>query len=175
MLKNIEDAILLRLETAGLNVVHLDAKPKLDEADMSSPIGRVFTRLGNYERVTSTKLCCKVAIFIVLDLQHAVNATTRLRGLYTLLEAIVSYLTLKTLSLEITPIMPVRFMRQDEVERELAGIVGYGLELETSYIVTEMEDEESTHLLKVGLEYFLQDPEDDGIKDADDLVEFEDW
>jgi hypothetical protein len=171
MLDQIENAILSRLGTAGFTVFHLDEMPNLREKDIQTPVACLYTESGDFKTVSQRSMKCKVRIVLFLAWQHGVAADIRKRGLYPLLLGVTNSLTYQKMGLQITPIRPVRFARSSDKDMERGGNVAYELEFETSFNIDYVDDEQAVDLLKIGLEYYLQDPADDGEHDAQDIVE----
>ena len=82
-------------------------------------------------------------------------------------------LMLADLGLEITPMRPSRFANITDGEMREKDTMVYQIQFFTSYVMSRADDEDVTDLLRIGLNYYLQDPEDDGVADATDLVELE--
>ncbi len=173
MLDDIETAVIDRLTTAGLNVIHWDEAPKLDADRMTGVVGRLLLQTGTFERVTQAKIRCRVEMVIVVDFLKAAAGVDLSRGCYTLLMGVVQQLWNKQLGLSILPIKPGRFSRDFEIQKLNGSLASYALEFETGFTIQETQDEEDTDFLTLGLQYFLQDPEDDGAADAEDVVTLE--
>jgi hypothetical protein len=101
---------------------------------------------------------------------HLGNEEQRRRGIYPLLEGIVQALLLQTLGLGIAPLRPKTFRNVTSETLRAKGLLVYSLEFETSCHLRKLDEEEADDLLRVGLNYYLQDPEDDEVADASDLI-----
>lgn len=169
MITEIENAIIDRLETGGLAVRDIDVRK--GAKGIIYPAVFVSTEIGNYSKVTQTKFKCEPTILVAVVFKHHASEKKRRHGIYPILEAVLLRLMLQTLGLEIKPLRPIRF--RNITDRDLAedGLLAYQFEFATSYVVEMVDDEVVEDLLKVGLEYYLQDPEDDEVKDAEDIVE----
>ena len=160
MLVNIENAIIDRLETGGLSVRDIDIKK--GAKGLIYPAIFVSTTAGEYKKLGQVKYKCSPTIAVVAVFKH--------HGVYPILEGIVLRLMLQDMGLEITPLVPVRFRNVTDKALGEKGLMAYQIDLKTSFTVTRVDDEVAVDLLKVGLEYYLQDPVDDGIADAEDEI-----
>jgi len=170
MLVNIENAIIDRLETGGLSVRDIDIKK--GARGLIYPAIFVSTTAGEYKKLGQVKYKCSPTIAVVAVFKHRGGEKERRHGVYPILEGIVLRLMLQDMGLEITPLVPVRFRNVTDKALGEKGLMAYQIDFKTSFTVTRVDDEVAVDLLKVGLEYYLQDPVDDGVADAEDLIEF---
>ena len=171
MLQDIEDAIINRLTLAGLNVFHWDEKPKLDEPDMAQAVARILIRGGSFDRSSMTRIKCTCEIVVVVDVLAPAGAVLRDRATYDLLMGVVGQLWNKKLGLEITPVKPTLFSRDFDGRKLDGSISTFAAVFETSFTVSEMADEADDDWNTLDLQYFLQDPTDDGLVDGEDILD----
>jgi len=172
ILNDIEDAIIARLTAAGLNVIHWDDSPKLDSDQMTVVIARLLVRSGEFARLTMTRSKCTAELVIVVDFLKPAGGADQSRGTYELLLGIAQSLWNKTLDLNISPIKPVKFARDFDIQKLNGSISTYVLVFETGFTIEESTDEADVDFLTLGIKYYLQDPVDDGVEDAEDEINF---
>ena len=166
----IEDAILARLAAGALQVRDIDIE-KL-KAGVAHPAAYISTETGAFTKKGQEVYACELRIFVVLLFHHAKDERARRRGLYPILEGVARLLMGQKLGLDITPIKPVRFRNVTSDAFRKQYLCAYELELAaTVELRMEAGQEDATELLRIGLEYYLQDPADDGRADATDVVE----
>jgi hypothetical protein len=169
MITEIENKIITKLETGGLSV--RDVSIKAGTAGIVYPAIFVSTETGDYNRITQTKYRCELTIVLVAIFKNYKSEKDRRHGVYPILQGIINLLLLQDLDLEILPIIPKNFRNVTDDTLADKGLIAYQIELNTSYIIEKTDDEEDINLLRIGLEYYLQDPEDDDVLDAQDIVE----
>lgn len=168
MIVEIENKIIERLEAGGLSV--RDISIKSGSAGIIYPAVFLTTESGDYKRITQVKYRCELTLVIVVIFKHYKSEKDRRHGVYPILQGVINLLLFQDFDLEILPIRPVRFRNVTDDDLADKGLLAYQIELETSYVINKTDDETVVDLLKVGLEYYLQDPEDDDVKDAQDIV-----
>ncbi len=163
----IEDAVLDRLETAGLNV-RLEVKKGL--AGIPKPTVHLSVDAGRFEKVSQSTYRETIVLSLYVGFRNVKSEKDRRRGVYPIVEGIVGILILQTLDLGgVTPFIPKGFRNVTDSEMDQAGEVAYLLEFETSYPVSRTETESSADLLTTGLNYFLKPG--DNVADASDVVD----
>ncbi|TAN61366.1 hypothetical protein EPN18_06860 [bacterium] len=70
--------------------------------------------------------------------------------------------------MKITPLQPVSFKNATDEEFASAGLIAFQLVFETGCFIERMNDEQTTALLKMGLDYYLKPG--DGVNDGQDVV-----
>lgn len=170
MLSEIEDAVAARIEdrlsdAAGYVAVQrgLEGIPK--------PAVYVAVESGKLSRVTSEAYKQTVTGYCFVVFSHLGGEDQRRRGVFPILEGILQAILLQTLGLDISPVVPAGFRNATTEEFSQRGLIVFSLEFETSYILKKLADEIAADLLRVGLNYYLQDPSDDDVADASDLLE----
>lgn len=161
----IEDAVLSRLQNAGLGV-RLEIQK--GSAGIPQPAVHLSTDMGRFEKVSQNTTKWIVVLSLDVVFKNFRTEKDRRRGLYPILHGIVSYLSQQTLSLAIAPLAPKTFRNVTTEEDAAAGEIVYLLEFETSFNVTRMEDEQAVDLITVGLSYLNQPG--DQVADASDTV-----
>jgi len=170
----IEDAILARLNDK-LDLAANGLKIKRGAEGITKPALNVCIDAGDFERLTM-KPTYKVKLTIYLDIvfKHlSGDEETQRKGVAPILWAALLALIGQTLELDIKPLAPKRFRNTTTEELRGAGMIAFTLEMETTTTIDFVSDEEVVDLLSVGLSYFLQDPADDEIEDATDVVTLE--
>lgn len=169
MLSEIEDAIVARIEeklsaAAGYVAVQrgTDGIPQ--------PAVYVSLEEGSFEKVTSSTFRQTVKGFVDIIFSHYSNEEQRRRGIFPILEGVMQTLLLQDLGLTISPLKLRGFRNVTTEDLRAKGLMAFSLELETSYHLRKLDEEETVDLLRIGLNYYLQDPVDDEVEDASDLV-----
>jgi len=168
MITEIENKIINKLETGGLSV--RDVGIKTGTTGIIYPAVFLSTETGDYKRITQTKYRCELTLVIVVIFKNYKSEKDRRHGVYPILQGIINLLLLQDLDLEILPIIPKSFRNITDDALADKGLMAYQIELETSYVIEKTDDETTVDLLTVGLEYYLQDPVDDEVIDAQDVV-----
>ncbi len=176
MLYEIEQAVATRIDAklaaAGQTI---SVVPGMKE--VPRPSVYVFMQSGGFEKVSQASLRVNVTGIVslvfsgIMDYSNLSEEATRRRGIYIILETVVQAVMLQTLSLDIKPLLPKSFKDVTPDDYRERGILIYNLEIETSYHLAKVDDEVLVDLLRVGLNYYLQDPSDDNVVDASDLLE----
>lgn len=169
MIIEIENKIINKLETGGLSV--RDVSIKTGTTGIIYPAVFLSTEMGGFKRITQTKYRCELTLVIVIIFKNYKSEKDRRHGVYPILQGVIDLLLLQDLDLEITPITPKSFRNVTDDALADKGLLAYQIEFETSYVIEKTYDEPDVDLLKIGLEYYLQDPEDDDVMDAQDIVD----
>jgi hypothetical protein len=125
---------------------------------------------GDFARVTSTTYSVTVKGFVDIVFSNLQSEGERRKGIAAILEGVYQCLLLETLNLNITPIIPTRFRNVTTQEQKDSGLIVFTLEFTTKYNITKLDETAIDDLLTVGLNYYLQDPVNDGVVDAVDTV-----
>lgn len=116
------------------------------------------------------KAKAKIRILVAVKVLKAGDETERRAKSLPLCEAIIRELLLQDLGLSIDPIVPTALNYRTAPEGFREGWIVWELLFETRFSFEKIPDEE-TSLNSIFVEYFLQDPSDDNIADASDLIE----
>jgi hypothetical protein len=169
MLVAIETAILDLLGARDLQVRDIDID-KL-KAGIIHPAVFVSTEEGSFTKEGQKSFRCGVRIFLVVVFHNVKGEKERRQGLYPIVLGITGLLMLKTLGLDIAPIRPVRFRNVTTEAFRKMNLCAYEIELATAFSLKAEDQELADELLRIGLNYYLQDPADDHRADAGDVVE----
>ncbi len=170
MIAEIENKVLAWLETAGLGVRAVDVTRG---ESIKKPAAFVYVEAGEFSKATMNKYKCRADVYLLIAFRSVKDELERRHGLYPILEGVITGLMLADMDLDITPLVPVRFTNITDKDFRESNTLVYQILFNTSFMFTREEAETVTDLLRIGLEYYLQDPEDDDVKDASDLVGFE--
>lgn len=171
ILSTIEDAIVDTLDAQQLFQVR-DVDIAQIKQGLAHPAVFVSVESGAFKKVTGRTFHCTARVFLVVLFKDLKDERARRRGIYPILLGIILLLAGKRLGLEIAPIAPERFRNVTRENFTKLGLTAYEIELSTSFDVTVTQEDESTafDMLHLGVEYYLQDPADDGKPDASDEV-----
>lgn len=171
MLAEIESGVITRLQDRGLPVTHFSIRKDPDV--LVAPAAFCSVEAGVFRKAGNAGYRQEVNVYVTVEYGDATSEAARRSGVFPLLEGVVDILTLQTLGLSIDPLVPVMFVNITDAAAEQASVAVFQVQFTTSYTVKKVDDEEVTDLLRVGLEYYLQDPGDDGEADASDEVTIE--
>lgn len=166
MLADIELKILEYLDAAGLGIRNTDIKKG---KSIEYPAVFVFTETGKFTRLTMGKYKCELGVFVLIAFRNVKSEKKRRHGLYPILEGVIQGLMLNKLNLDIDPLAPQSFRNITDKDMQKSDVLAYQLEFSTAFTMKPPE-EKTTDLLRIGLEYYLQDPVDDGEMDAQDEI-----
>ncbi len=177
MLVDIENAAVAKLTAAGLNVNDIDlsdtglASSKISAAQRAH-LPAVFAAIeaGAYRKISQSTMRCEAKLLVAVAFKEVANDRKRRAGAHLILESVIGLLSLQTFDLSITPLAAERFYNITDDELADRGIVAYQIEFATSFDVQKQEDDAAEDLLRIGLNYYLQDPADDGTADAADEI-----
>lgn len=171
MLVELEKGTIEALKGGDLYAATIDGA-KRDISALRFPAALVAIRLGKFEKAGQAGIKWNATVVVWLAFKEFKSETDRRQGLYSVIEGVVGVLALQTLGLGISPLLPERFYDVTGEEEARMGIETYQLDLSTSWTTSKADpDGDAADLLKIALEYFLQEPEDDGQADAADVVE----
>lgn len=127
---------------------------------------------SGFENVANrtVKAKAKIRILIAVKIMKTGDEEERRKVSLPLCEAVIKELLLQDLGLEIDPILPTLLMYRTAPEAFREGFIVWELNFETKFSFDKLP-EDSTDLDSIYAEYFLQDPSDDQIADAADLIE----
>lgn len=114
-----------------------------------------------------------VDLGVYMEFKHAADEQRRYEGMMLIIEACVALLALSKLDLDITPLEPVSISEVTTAKHQEERKVAYVLKFKTRFDTKPdaAKEEDAQDLLTIGLEYFLQEPSDDEVADASDVVE----
>lgn len=150
MMAEIEANILAGLKTAGFGIV--DTEPRGGGQAVNYPAVFVFTEAGTFSRVSQKSHHCALTVYLVVAFRHSQGETARRRGIYPIIEGLVSLLYGQRLGLDIDPLKPVRFGNITDKDMEDKSVVAYQIEFATGFDVS-IKPEDGPELLRVGLSY----------------------
>lgn len=168
MINEIEDAIVERL-TGQLAAAFIDVQKGFE--GIPQPAVYVSTEAGEFVKLSAASFRQTLTIFVDIIFSHLASERERRKGMYLILEGVLQSLLMQTLGLQITRLAPSNWRNTTTEEFRSKGLLTFSLEMKTSYTISVTDDEEVYDLLRVGLSYYLQDPEDDDAADAADVVE----
>lgn len=185
MLAEIETKILQRLADAGLPV---------DTSGTATPAVYCRIESGRFIRAGQEKLRLEGTVSLdfvftssipssfhqqwdSLPLDFTIDRSstedTRRNVVFPILTAALNLLLLQDLGLEIDPLVPLSVENITGANDQAAGLLVYRMQFRTCFYVKKIDDETVTDLVKVALDYYLQEPVDDGVKDGADEITFE--
>ena len=168
MITLIEEAIQSRVED-NLSSVR-DVQISKTGRGLVNPTVYVSIEEGTFKKRGQISFEQSVNIYIEVEFKNMKEAD-RKKGAFLVLEGIVGTLTLQKFDLSIDPLKPQRWQNVTSEKDATAGKARYMLIMSTAYTIEAVDDEVVTDLLTVGLSYFLQDPADDDVQDAEDIVD----
>ena len=168
MIADIENKILEWMKQAGLGVRHADIQKG---KGIRYPAAFVYTESGNFSKVGQVKFRCELGVFVLVAFRNVDTEKKRRHGLYPILEGVIQGLMFNDLGLEIRPLVPVRFHNITDKEFQENHVLVFQVEFKTSFLFA-LDDglAGAPELLRMGLEYYLTDPEEDGAPDAVDQL-----
>lgn len=112
-----------------------------------------------------------VFLFMLVVFTDLKGEATRRKGIYPFLEGVIGILASQKLGLDIEPLAPVGLQNVTEEDDARAGEIKYQLKFQTQFKVEKAADDPAAaNLLTLAVQYFLQEPIDDGLKDAEDII-----
>lgn len=166
MIVEIENKIVDWVGAAGLGVRNADVKKG---KSIQYPAAFVTTEAGNFTPQGQVNFRCDLKIFLSIGFRDVSSERDRRKGLYPILEGVIQGLMGNDLGLAIKPLAPVKFNNVTDKELMAAGVTAFRLEFATTFTFKPTA-EDGAELLRIGLDYFLQDPADDGKADATDEI-----
>lgn len=160
----IADLLTSRLDSARKVGVQRGVQGLTQPAVYASVEAGAFEKQGQ-QAFRQTVTCYVDIIFTSLRDQKS-----RRDGINLILEGALQLLMLNTLGLAIDPLRPKGWRNTTTAELEGLGLISYSLELSTSFVVEKQEGEIVTDLLRVGLNYYLQEPADDTVYASDTVT-----
>lgn len=170
MLTDIENKIMERLNLKLTGVSRIAIDEGHSEFNLKLPTVDVMVGGGTFSQATMAGYKMTPSVYVIVTFQHLRNVEERRKGVYPIIESIMALLIGNKLGLKIDALKPKRLDNiTNEAEAEEGKIV-IQIEFETSFMISTLSDEEITDLLRIGLNYYLQDPADDHVADASDTV-----
>lgn len=162
---DIETAVTNRLREKGLAAAEVDLDTILMAKSNPSFCCRITSFAAEKLTIETRKIIPVVSVFVCI--KNLKSDKDRRQAFSSVINAIVSVLSLQTLGIAITPLFILR--GTELVEQDLAdsGIVVWRLDFKTSFHLA-MDEESAENLLELGLSYLLT-PGDDVADASDDL------
>jgi hypothetical protein len=173
-LTDIELNALQRIKDKGksLKIESFEARKEKDDPIVDIAVYAHIDE-GVIRKLTINKIKLDVVLKISVVFKHLNEEQDRREGIYPILLGVIGILAGHKLDLKIDPLKPTGFRNITDMYDEAEGLIVFQAKFQTGFIITEIDDEAAEDLLRIGLEYYLQDPADDGEKDAEDVVELE--
>lgn len=169
MLTDLEQTIVDHLSQCLAAASRISIDEAHSPTSLKLPGVDVIVGGGKFERAAQQyKLVAQV--YVIVTFQNLRSVADRRRGVYPILEAVLALVSGCSFNLKISPLRPVRLDNITEEQEAAEGKVVFQMEFETGFVVVAQADETVTDLLRVGMNYYLQDPADDNESDASDLV-----
>jgi hypothetical protein len=169
MLTDVENGVVAVLDAAGLGAKDLRVRSK--GRNPALPAIYASCQSGSFTKVTLTRVKCELSLSVLFIFENFEPEDKRRAGMNAIFEGAIFILQNNKLGLDILPLKLVRFRDVTTEEEAAKGLLYYLLELSTVYELNVPDAEAAAELLKVGLNYYLQDPVDDHIVDgADDVT-----
>ncbi len=150
----------------------VEAKAGGKKAPPRSP--NIITYIANVKLIKKGQVVIRwdVDLGVYMEFKHVADEQRRYEGMNMIIEACVALLALSKLDLEIAPLEPVSISEVTTAKHQEERKVAYVLKLKTRFDTKSdaVNEEDAQALLTIGLEYFLQDPTDDGVADASDEI-----
>jgi hypothetical protein len=174
ILADIEDAVVARLTgLADTNEDFSDVRGvKIIKGWSGFLKTGVFVNVetGTFSRVGQAGFKCSLTVIVTVLFTSSKGEEARRKGIYPIIEAILSGLACEALGLDIKPLEPLKIRNVTDEDLASEGLMAWEMEFATGYQFRRLPDAEITGLLLLGLNYYLQDPADDGVADATDIV-----
>jgi hypothetical protein len=169
MLAEIESAIakILELGDLGLKKVEVRSKGSIPAKPAAFPA----CDSGTFKKVSQNTWACEVSVSILVLFENFQNEEKRRQGMSIIIMGIFHKLANSTLGLDIKALQPVRFRDVTTEAIAAAGQLLFDLEFSTSFELRKTDTDQADDLLRIGMNYYLQDPADDHVADAGDLVQ----
>lgn len=172
MIVELTAAIEARLKAAGLKLAHVEIHGLKPDKNLPSPSALIFVDSGAFEKVSSETCKMTAEVTVALMVRDLGREKNRRAGVSALVEGVMAALAFQTLDLNVSPLKPLRFENVTDSELADLGVMIFALKFSTSWAWTKPDDEvEAVDLIRIGLNYLLQDPYDDGGVDASDLID----
>ena len=170
MLVELEQAILDKLNAAGINTKIFDYRTDPDPRKQNVPIVFCSIEAAEFTPADDDKFFQEVSIFLRVLFKAIRGEAVRRTGIYPVLEGVVQALQLQKLGLAIQAIEPREFANVTDEEDARRGDIVYEIQFWTRYEVDKADaDPETATLLEIAIDYFLNE-DDDGLVDAQDRV-----
>jgi len=172
--KRISTEILFKLKSAGIQTDDIDFQEIQDRnvGALQRPVANISINSGAFTKVTLTTYKQAIIVSVFLMVQELRGEYARRFMIYELVTQIAKVLLLEKLGLPLQdPLIPRSFNNVTDSKFADGGYIIYQLDFSCSFNI-EKEPEEDLGLLKLIVnQYFLQDPTDDGVLDAEGRVD----
>ena len=137
------------------------------------PAVYVSVEAGKFAKVAQRKWKQTVTVYVDVVFSYLGSDGERRKGVNLILQGIIQTLLEQKLGLAIDPLVPGDWSNTTTEELRKGGLIAFSLRMQTAFVMKQLDEEEAVDLLRVGLNYFLQDPADDDVADAADVVELD--
>lgn len=168
MLYDIEYKTLQLLKSTILAAKEL--KVSTEKTALQKPSIHVACQSGAFTKEAQGTWKCEIEVNVYILFQHFGNEDKRREGMSRIIWGVFGYLAGQKLGLSITALQPKEFRDVTDPDIINEGDLFYQLKFSTKADLKAATEEEATQLLHIGLNYYLQDPEDDDQADASDQV-----
>lgn len=151
---NLVDLLTSRLESARKIGVQKGVQ------GITQPAVYASVEEGRFERISKSTVKQTLKVYLDIIFANLKDQRSRREGINLILEGALLLLLFNKLGLAIDPLEPKAWRNTTTPELDELGLISYSLELSTGHYLEKLDDEAVTDLLRVGLEYFLQDPVD---------------
>ena len=167
MLDTIEQAIADRIKSKLADAV---GKIDVQRGIAGIPVQAIYVSMeeGIFKRITQNTFNADVTGYVDVVFSGLQSEDQRRKGIFPILEGIIQCLLQQKLGLKIDPIVPKSFRNTTTEDYKQKGLIVFTLEITTKYSITKLSDEETTDLLRVGLNYYLKPG--DNVADASDQL-----
>lgn len=171
MLADIEKNIIARLKAKGLQAAFGITRDAL--GGLVTPAVYCAIEEASFKKTTQVVFKQNIKVFLTVIFDNIRAVEDRRKGIYLIIEGVIAHLMLQSVGLEIDPLMPAGFRNITSEDDMDLGRILFQIEFHSGYEIRKSQtDEEAAapDLITIGLNYFLQDPVDDGVVDASDTV-----
>lgn len=170
LLTDIENAIVDRITTKVTAVVSAAVRAKGEGPVERYPSVYAATGSGQMRKI-GNNLKVEPTVILILKFKDLRKEEDRRKGIYPILQGIISALFNHRLGLVIDALLPTGFRDITDDDDRQEGFIIFGMEIKTGFVMNTSEDV-TTELLRVGLNYYTEpDQFDEGLQPAaSDLV-----
>jgi len=172
--EEISNRILVKLRGSGIKVDDISFNELVDRkvGALQQPVANISINDGTFKKVTLTTYKKIIILSLFVMIQDLRSEEAQRFATYKLITGIAKILLLEKLGLPLQDsIKPVSFANVTDDKYKDAGYLLYQLNLTCSYNLHKDEETDLGELESIVNHYFLQDPADDGVQDAEGLVE----
>jgi len=170
MLSDIERAAIDRLKERGLPQVTAYEIKKDSELAPATPAVRAVIADGKFTPVGQKSFRADVTLYVIIIFKHVSDEESRRKGIYPILFGAVNLLAGQKLGLKIDELVPLSFREITNARDAEAGLIVFQAPFSTKFYFEKVSDEEAGALVKMGLDFYLQDSPDE-TPDTSSVVE----